>query len=116
MTFEKQPPKWLAKGVEPPESKKESGWAANDRPPADYFNWQMFTTYEALQELQEKAAEKDDVAKALKDARKHTDQSVQAITPESIGAETPSGAQAKANQAEANAKEYANKKVASIHV
>ncbi|GAC42265.1 hypothetical protein PPOP_1622, partial [Paenibacillus popilliae ATCC 14706] len=49
-------------------------------------------------------------------AREHTDQKVQAITPESIGAETPSGAQAKANQAEANAKEYANKKVASIHV
>lgn len=54
----------------------------------------------------------DDVSKALTDAKAYTDQKVadidlSKITPESIGAETPAGAQAKANQAETNAKAYA---------
>ena len=61
MAFEKELPKWENQGVEPPESKKATGWEAGEKPPADYFNWQWNRTYEALKELQVKAAEKVDV-------------------------------------------------------
>ncbi|PZM62627.1 hypothetical protein DOE73_26580, partial [Paenibacillus dendritiformis] len=108
MPFHKELPEWKAAGIQPPESKRMKGWEVEDRPPADWLNWQMNTTYEALQELQEKAAEKDDVSKALKDAKEYTDQKAEAITPESIGAETPTGAQAKADAA----KKAAEQKIA----
>lgn len=61
MPFEEQLPEWHAEGVEPPTSKKNTGWQAGEKPPADYWNWQMNRTYKALQELQQKAAEKADV-------------------------------------------------------
>ncbi|CAH8248850.1 hypothetical protein WJ0W_007033 [Paenibacillus melissococcoides] len=71
----------------------------------------MNRSYEALQELQEKAAEKDDVSKALKDAKEYTDQKAQAVTPESIGAETPTGAQEKADAALTVAKQYTDENI-----
>lgn len=61
MPFEEQLPEWHAEGVEPPTSKKNTGWQAGEKPPADYWNWQMNRAYKALQELQQKAAEKADV-------------------------------------------------------
>ncbi|BFH10706.1 hypothetical protein J6TS7_51030 [Paenibacillus dendritiformis] len=105
MPFNKKLPEWKAAGIQPPESKRLKGWEVEDRPPADWLNWQMNTTYEALQELHEKAAEKDDVSKALKDAKEYTDKKAQAITPESIGAETPAGAQSKADAAKQDAEQ-----------
>jgi hypothetical protein len=57
MPFEEQLPQWDAPGVEPPASKKSTGWQAGEKPPADYWNWQMNRTYKALEELQQKAAE-----------------------------------------------------------
>ncbi|MDT8974839.1 hypothetical protein RQP50_01115 [Paenibacillus sp. chi10] len=91
MTFEKELPEWKEKGVKPPQSKLDEGWKVQDKPPAAWLNWQMNKTYEALKEVQEKAAEKTDVTKTLKDAKDYTDQKVKdidlsKITPESIGA------------------------------
>src|SRR5206468_2452688 len=90
-----------AKGIQPPKSKREKGWEVEDRPPADWFNWQMNRTYEALQELQEKAVEKVDFDNHVADNAKH----IHANERQSWNRkETPEGAQAKANQAETNAK------------
>ncbi|CAH8245130.1 hypothetical protein WJ0W_002360 [Paenibacillus melissococcoides] len=111
MPFNKELPEWKAAGIQPPESKRVKGWEVEDRPPADWLNWHMNRSYEALQELQEKAAEKDDVSKALKDAKEYTDQKAQAVTPESIGAETPTGAQEKADAALTVAKQYTDENI-----
>jgi hypothetical protein len=54
MPFEKTLPEWNAAGVEPPQSLKDAGWAAEQKPPADYFNWYFNLVYNALKELQEK--------------------------------------------------------------
>ncbi|TQR42802.1 hypothetical protein [Paenibacillus popilliae] len=91
MAFEKELPQWKGKGVKPPQSKLDEGWKVQDKPPAAWLNWQMNKTYEALKEVHEKAAEKTDVTKTLKDAKDYTDQKVKdidlsKITPESIGA------------------------------
>jgi hypothetical protein len=141
MAFEKELPQWKEKGVKPPQSKLDEGWKVQDKPPAAWLNWQMNKTYEALKEVQEKAAEKTEVVSAIEDTKKYTDQKVAGIdltkiTPDSIGAvkksdfdahtadgtrhvtasdrntwntkETTDGAQAKANTAETNAKNYVN--------
>ncbi|WP_241735041.1 phage tail protein, partial [Paenibacillus alvei] len=91
MAFEKELAEWGAKGIQPPESKRAKGWEVEDRPPADWLNWQMNRTYEAIKEIQEKAAEKEEVTKVLNDSKKYTDEKVKdidltKITPESIGA------------------------------
>lgn len=57
MPFEKPLPEWNAQGVEPPQSLKNEGWEVEQKPPADYFNWIQYKTYEALKELQQKAGE-----------------------------------------------------------
>lgn len=38
---EKIPPEWNAPGIEPPDSKKQSGFAADDLVPAGWLNWFM---------------------------------------------------------------------------
>lgn len=91
MAFEKELPQWKEKGVKPPQSKLDEGWKVQDKPPAAWLNWQMNKTYEALKEVQEKAAEKTEVASAIEDTKKYTDQKVAGIdltkiTPDSIGA------------------------------
>lgn len=59
--FSKALPVWLAKGIEPPQTNKQEGWKASQKPPADWFNWFFFRTYEALKELQDTAALDADV-------------------------------------------------------
>ncbi|WP_025727700.1 tail fiber protein [Heyndrickxia ginsengihumi] len=59
MPFEKSLPEWNKEGTEPPQSLKDSGWAANQKPPADYFNWFFYTVFNALKELQEEAINTD---------------------------------------------------------
>ncbi|CAH8772980.1 tail fiber protein [Paenibacillus dendritiformis] len=91
MAFLKPLPEWKQPGIRPPESKIKEGYQVLDKPPAAWLNWQMNTTYEALQELQEKAAEKEDVSEALGEAKAYTDEKVAdidltKISPESIGA------------------------------
>ena len=68
MPFQEKLPDWHAEGVEPPESKRNTGWEPGERPPAEYWNWQMNRTYKVLQELQQKAAEKVEVQQAQQTA------------------------------------------------
>ena len=105
MAFEKELPQWKEKGVKPPQSKLDEGWKVQDKPPAAWLNWQMNKTYEALKEVQEKAAEKTEVASAIEDTKNYTDQKLSNVKPDLIGAETPQGAQTKADQAEKRAKD-----------
>lgn len=88
MNFNEKLPEWHKEGIEPPESKKTEGWSASDRPPAEWFNWLFHRTYKVFQEI-----------------RNVLGGHVDATAPHS-GHETPAGAQAKANTAEANAKSY----------
>lgn len=53
MSFEKKVPVWNASGTEPPDSLKNKGFEAGQKPPADYFNWFWHSASEALSELQE---------------------------------------------------------------
>jgi hypothetical protein len=46
-------PVWNAQGTEPPQSKKDTGWEVEERPPADYFNWFFNRTYECLKKILE---------------------------------------------------------------
>lgn len=79
MAFQKPLPEWKQPGIRPPESKIKEGYQVLDKPPAAWMNWQMNTTYEALQELQEKAAEKEDVSEALGEAKAYTDEKISSI-------------------------------------
>lgn len=54
MEFKKKAPDWLAEGIEPPASLKESGFQAGYKPPADFFNWFWNRVSACLKELQEK--------------------------------------------------------------
>jgi len=80
MPFTKEIPEWNAAGAEPPQSLKDSGWSPDDRPPAEYWNWQMNLTYLALQELQQLAETKGH-------ASKHASGGSDPISPSDIGAE-----------------------------
>src|SRR5699024_12170939 len=51
--FKKPLPEWNEPGIEPPQSKKNEGWRAGDKPPAAWHNWWMNTSYEALKEMRE---------------------------------------------------------------
>ncbi|NHN29439.1 hypothetical protein [Paenibacillus agricola] len=61
MAFEKELPEWKATGIKPPSTKRNEGWKPSEKPPADWLNWHQNKTYEALKELQEKAAEASEV-------------------------------------------------------
>ncbi len=111
MPFQEKLPDWHAEGVEPPESKRNTGWEPGERPPAEYWNWQMHRTFKALEELQQKAAEKADIqqiqqtadeAKTAADAAQaglaaHTDATTgihgatSAATPNTLMQRDPSG-------------------------
>lgn len=58
MAFTQKLPEWNAPGVEPSESQKQTGFQPGVKPPAQWFNWHLNSSYLALKELQEKAAEK----------------------------------------------------------
>lgn len=60
----KQAPEWNNAGTQPPQSLMDAGWQANQKPPADYFNWFFYTGYQAIKELQEKAALQNNVTTA----------------------------------------------------
>jgi Phage tail fibre repeat len=53
-------PEWNAPGVEPPQSKKDSGWGAQEKPPGDWFNWFFNKTYNALKSLFTNAQHKEE--------------------------------------------------------
>ncbi|WP_345912132.1 hypothetical protein [Bacillus altitudinis] len=66
MAFTKEIPQWDNAGQKPPQSKISEGFKPMDHPPADWFNWYMNGTYEALNELQSKAAATTEVTAGLK--------------------------------------------------
>jgi len=55
-----QLPEWNAPGVEPPQSKKDEGWGVTEKPPADWFNWFFYRTYNALKSLFNLAQHKEE--------------------------------------------------------
>lgn len=68
MPFEKSLPEWNKAGTEPPQSLKDSGWAANQKPPADYFNWFFNTVFLALQELQQRGYTQEEITQLISSA------------------------------------------------
>jgi len=52
LPFTQPAPVWNAQGINPPQSLKDTGWALNQKPPADYFNWFFYNTSKAIIELQ----------------------------------------------------------------
>lgn len=107
MPFEKELPKWEAPGIEPPESKKQEGWDAGDKPPAGYFNWQWNKTFEALKELQERGAEKGEIERIESVLDNHISDNIRHIT------ETE---RSNWNSAEQNAKNASVNKIAVYQV
>jgi hypothetical protein len=55
MLFVKGLPVWSNAGTDPGASKKAAGWLANEKPPAEWFNWLQNTGYLAMKELQDLA-------------------------------------------------------------
>ncbi|WP_416730314.1 pyocin knob domain-containing protein [Fictibacillus sp. JL2B1089] len=59
MPFSKPLPEWNNLGTKPPQSKIDTGWLPDDRPPADWWNWFHYTTHQALLEVQQSAIHTD---------------------------------------------------------
>jgi Phage tail fibre repeat len=59
MPFSKPLPEWNNLGTKPPQSKIDTGWLPDDRPPADWWNWFQYTTHQALLEVQQNAVHTD---------------------------------------------------------
>ncbi len=59
MSFITQLPEWNAEGSEPGQDKKDEGWEAGEKPPADWFNWLFNRTKESLEELDTAVTEID---------------------------------------------------------
>jgi hypothetical protein len=115
-------PEWNASGTEPPQAHKDSGWGMSEHPPADWFNWLFNKAYTALKSLFANAQHKEEKGQANGYAALDANgkvinadgslaggvQSVNgktgavALTASDVGAETPTGAQTKVNQAIAN--------------
>lgn len=55
MPYSKPLPEWKAAGVKPPQSKIDAGYLPGDKPPSAWWNWALYNTYYALQELQTNA-------------------------------------------------------------
>lgn len=53
---DKIPPEWNAPGIEPPDSKKDTGFEADDLVPAGWLNWFMTGVSAFLQDAQENGA------------------------------------------------------------
>lgn len=55
MPYTKELPEWNAGGIKPPQSKIDAGWQVDEKPPASWWNWYMYTAYQSLLELQQNA-------------------------------------------------------------
>ncbi|MFC2948523.1 hypothetical protein [Virgibacillus sediminis] len=55
---------WNVAGVEPPQSLKDVGWEATQKPPAAYFNWTFYLLDQALAELQQNAIHQEKIGVA----------------------------------------------------
>lgn len=65
MAFTEKLPEWQAEGIEPPDSKKQTGWEVEDKPPAGWLNWVWNRTFKVLEELRNKVADKEYVDEAI---------------------------------------------------
>jgi hypothetical protein len=59
MPFNSSLPEWNKTATAPTQTKKDAGWAAEEKPPASIFNWFFNTAYLAIKELQEEAINSD---------------------------------------------------------
>lgn len=129
MAWNENLPEWNETGAEPPQQKKDSGWQIEERPPAGWFNWLFNRTYKVLQEIRTRieTAEGNIFSGNYGDldgipneftpsAHKSTHETggSDALSPADIGAETPAGAQAKANAAESAANSYTDQEVGDV--
>ena len=51
MNFNENLPEWHKEGIEPPANKKEEGWNAGDKPPAEWLNWLFNRAYKVFVEI-----------------------------------------------------------------
>ncbi|WP_342419864.1 hypothetical protein [Paenibacillus sp. FSL H8-0168] len=61
MPFTEKLPEWFAAGTEPTITQKTAGYTPGLKPPAQWFNWHLNTSYLALKELQENAVHKEEI-------------------------------------------------------
>ncbi|KNH23933.1 hypothetical protein ACS78_08250 [Priestia megaterium] len=59
MPYTEKLPEWQNPGQEPPNTRKNSGWSPQDRPPAEWLNFHQHRTYKALDELQKNAVHQE---------------------------------------------------------
>jgi hypothetical protein len=117
---------WNAPGVEPPQSKKDNGWDPEEKPPADWFNWFFNKTFKSLQSLFTNAQHREEKGQPNGYAALNADGKVVnadgslpggvssvnnktgavTLSAADVGAETPEGAQEKADAALDEAKAY----------
>ncbi|TEB13353.1 hypothetical protein [Pelotomaculum propionicicum] len=57
MAFEEALPEWNNAGTEPLQAKKDAGWEATEKPPADWFNWLFNRNYKCLSEIRQNASD-----------------------------------------------------------
>lgn len=57
-------PKWNATGAEPPDDRKDKGWGAGEKPPADWFDWLFNKAFKSLQSLFTNAQHREEKGKA----------------------------------------------------
>jgi hypothetical protein len=63
MPFNQELPVWAKVGTKPPATMlNTTGWQAGDKPPADWLNWLLNSTYLTLKELQEESINVDQKA------------------------------------------------------
>ena len=74
MAWNENLPEWNEAGSEPPQSKKDEGWQAEEKPPAGWFNWLLNRTYKALQELRQNVATAEDLDSHLSDNVQQTNE------------------------------------------
>lgn len=68
MAFLKKPLKWTALGQEPSELKKSEGFKMDESPAPGHFDFMFRSTYEAIEELQQKAGEVKTINNTLPNA------------------------------------------------
>ncbi|OME53801.1 pyocin knob domain-containing protein [Paenibacillus odorifer] len=95
MAFNEKLPEWQEPGIEPPESKRKTGWQINDKPPAAWLNWYFNRVYKVFQEIRNKFDTHTEDNNIHVTAAKQTAWNVK---------ETPEGAQTKADAAREAAK------------
>ncbi|MEK3963560.1 pyocin knob domain-containing protein [Paenibacillus sp. FSL H7-0323] len=95
MAFNEKLPEWQEPGIEPPESKRKTGWQINDKPPAAWLNWYFNRVYKVFQEIRSKFDTHTEDNNIHVTVAKQTAWNVK---------ETPEGAQTKADAAREAAK------------